>query len=423
MVHAAMPSRLASTTWPSPVRSARRSAARIPATSARPAVWSPWAGRGWGATPSGLGHRVGDRSPAEERGDVVAGPLGIGPGRAVAGERGVDEPGVARASSVGGIQAVALLAVGQQVATGTRRRRPRGAGRARRPPAGRGRWPPTACPGCRPGTTSRGVAHPSRASVARTCRAPGRRASGSTFTTSAPRSARTAPALDDAIQLDSSTTRTSLNGAVTSPSSPGVHIPSMHPRQPAGRRRSSAPERAPIGQNRRMVLRREEARVLACLIEKDVEDPDGYPVGLNALRLACNQTTDRWPVVTYDDRTVEGALFSLKSMGLVRFVEPADDRKVALYRHAGDDRWRLSKSELAVLAVLVLRGPQTVEEVEGAPRPARCRRWHRGGHPRHPHRPQPRAVRHPTATPAVRAGHPVRPPALGRGRGQRRAAT
>jgi uncharacterized protein YceH (UPF0502 family) len=113
-----------------------------------------------------------------------------------------------------------------------------------------------------------------------------------------------------------------------------------------------------------MVLRREEARVLACLIEKDVEEPDGYPVGLNALRLACNQTTDRWPLVTYDDRTVEGALFSLKSMGLVRFVEPADDRKVARYRHAGDERWRLSKSELAVLAVLVLRGPQTVEEVE-----------------------------------------------------------
>ena len=119
----------------------------------------------------------------------------------------------------------------------------------------------------------------------------------------------------------------------------------------------------PIGQNRRMVLRREEARVLACLIEKDVEDPDGYPVGLNALRLACNQTTDRWPVVTYDDRTVESALFSLKSMGLVRFVEPADNRKTALYRHAGDERWRLSASELAVLAVLVLRGPQTTNEV------------------------------------------------------------
>ena len=125
-----------------------------------------------------------------------------------------------------------------------------------------------------------------------------------------------------------------------------------------------------------MVLRREEARVLGCLIEKDVEDPDGYPVSLNALRLACNQTTDRWPIVTYDDRTVESALFSLKSMGLVRFVEPADDAKASLaraaesgrmgarYRHAGDERWRLSASELAVLAVLVLRGPQTVDEVK-----------------------------------------------------------
>jgi uncharacterized protein YceH (UPF0502 family) len=112
-----------------------------------------------------------------------------------------------------------------------------------------------------------------------------------------------------------------------------------------------------------MVLRREEARVLACLIDKSAQDSPGYPVTLNALRLACNQTTDRWPVVTYDDRTVESALVSLRSMGLVRFVEAPEGGREVRYRHSADDRWRLSPSELAVLSVLVLRGPQTADEV------------------------------------------------------------
>lgn len=112
-----------------------------------------------------------------------------------------------------------------------------------------------------------------------------------------------------------------------------------------------------------MVLSVEEARVVACLVEKEATVPDSYPLSLNALRLACNQTSNRHPVVAWDDRTVENALLSLKSMGLVRFVHPSHGGRTIRYRHVADERWRLSKGELAVLAALVLRGPQTTSEV------------------------------------------------------------
>jgi hypothetical protein len=123
-----------------------------------------------------------------------------------------------------------------------------------------------------------------------------------------------------------------------------------------------------------VALRSEEARVLASLIEKESATPDSYPLTLNALRLACNQSTNRHPVVSYDDRTVEAALLSLKSMGLVRFVHPAHGGRTVRYRHAADERWRLSPVELGVLSVLVLRGPQTVAEVK-----ARTERRREGG--------------------------------------------
>ena len=112
-----------------------------------------------------------------------------------------------------------------------------------------------------------------------------------------------------------------------------------------------------------MVLSAEEARVVACLVEKEATVPDSYPLTLNSLRLACNQTSNRNPIVAWDDRTVEAALLSLKSMGLVRFVHPSHGGRTIRYRHVADERWRLSKGELAVLAVLVLRGPQTTGEV------------------------------------------------------------
>ncbi len=112
-----------------------------------------------------------------------------------------------------------------------------------------------------------------------------------------------------------------------------------------------------------MALRPEEARVLACLIEKEATVPDSYPLTLNMVRLACNQTSNRHPIVSYDDRTVDTALLSLKSMGLVRFVHPAHGGRTTRYRHTADERWHLSPAALGVLAVLVLRGPQTAGEV------------------------------------------------------------
>jgi uncharacterized protein len=112
-----------------------------------------------------------------------------------------------------------------------------------------------------------------------------------------------------------------------------------------------------------MALTDPEVRVLAALIEKEAAVPESYPLTLNALRLACNQATNRRPVVSYDDRTVEAALLSLKSVGLIRFVHPSHGGRTTRYRHSADERWRLSGGELLVLSALALRGPQTVAEI------------------------------------------------------------
>jgi uncharacterized protein YceH (UPF0502 family) len=112
-----------------------------------------------------------------------------------------------------------------------------------------------------------------------------------------------------------------------------------------------------------MELTDPEVRVLAALIEKEAAVPESYPMTLNALRLACNQSTNRRPVVSYDDRTVEAALLSLKSVGLVRFVHPSHGGRTTRYRHTADERWRLAPGELLVLAALALRGAQTVAEI------------------------------------------------------------
>jgi uncharacterized protein YceH (UPF0502 family) len=112
-----------------------------------------------------------------------------------------------------------------------------------------------------------------------------------------------------------------------------------------------------------MALNEAEVRVLAALIEKEAAVPESYPLTLNALRLACNQTTNRRPVVSYDDRTVEAALLSLKSVGLVRFVHPSHGGRTTRYRHAADERWHLSAGELLVLSALALRGAQTAAEI------------------------------------------------------------
>ena len=106
-----------------------------------------------------------------------------------------------------------------------------------------------------------------------------------------------------------------------------------------------------------------ELRVLGSLIEKQRTTPDVYPLSLNALRLACNQTSSREPIVEYDEPTIRAALERLSRKGLVRLASGPGSRAVK-YRHLFDEALRLADPELALLAVLMLRGPQTVGELK-----------------------------------------------------------
>ena len=121
----------------------------------------PGRGAGMGGTAARLERRVGHRAPAEEGGHVVARPPRLRPRAAVAGQRGVHDPGVDGEQAVG-VEAVALLAVGEEVGQEDLAGRRRGGAPARRPPAGRRPPRSTACPGCRPGTTGRRRAAGSR---------------------------------------------------------------------------------------------------------------------------------------------------------------------------------------------------------------------------------------------------------------------
>jgi uncharacterized protein YceH (UPF0502 family) len=107
-----------------------------------------------------------------------------------------------------------------------------------------------------------------------------------------------------------------------------------------------------------------ELRVLGCLVEKQRTTPDVYPLSLNALRLACNQATNRDPVVDYDEPTIRAALDRLSRKGWTRLASGPGSR-VAKFRHLLDDALSLTPSELSVLAVLLLRGPQTPGELKG----------------------------------------------------------
>jgi uncharacterized protein YceH (UPF0502 family) len=106
----------------------------------------------------------------------------------------------------------------------------------------------------------------------------------------------------------------------------------------------------------------EEQRVLGCLLEKAATTPENYPLTMNALISACNQTSNRDPVVNYREDTVTAALTSLREQKLTRIVYPAHAR-VTKYRHVLDEVWALTQAELAVLAVLLLRGAQTETEL------------------------------------------------------------
>lgn len=113
-----------------------------------------------------------------------------------------------------------------------------------------------------------------------------------------------------------------------------------------------------------VMLTAEEARVLGSLVEKSVTTPEYYPLSLNALKNACNQKSSRDPVVEYDEATVARALEGLRDKHLVWFVDSADSR-VQKYRHRFGEAFDLSEAEAAVLALLLLRGPQTPGELRG----------------------------------------------------------
>jgi uncharacterized protein len=110
-------------------------------------------------------------------------------------------------------------------------------------------------------------------------------------------------------------------------------------------------------------LSREEARVIGSLIEKELTTPQQYPLSVNALMLACNQSSNREPVVEYDERTVDNALTTLKAAGLVSFVYPSHGRSVTRYQQLLGERLELTDRQLGLVAVLLLRGPQTGGEL------------------------------------------------------------
>lgn len=120
-----------------------------------------------------------------------------------------------------------------------------------------------------------------------------------------------------------------------------------------------------------MDLTSSEQRVLGALLEKQRTTPDQYPLTLNALRLACNQATNREPVVDYDEATLRDALERLGRRRWTRYASAAGSR-APKYRHMLDETLSVTPADQGVLAVLLLRGPQTVAELR-----TRSERLHR----------------------------------------------
>jgi uncharacterized protein len=107
-----------------------------------------------------------------------------------------------------------------------------------------------------------------------------------------------------------------------------------------------------------------EARVLGSLLEKEIATPEYYPLSLNALVNACNQKSNREPVVSYDEDTVETALEGLRSQGLALRSSGRESR-VAKHAQRFTEKFNLGRREAALMCVLLLRGPQTVGELRG----------------------------------------------------------
>jgi uncharacterized protein YceH (UPF0502 family) len=106
-----------------------------------------------------------------------------------------------------------------------------------------------------------------------------------------------------------------------------------------------------------------QIRVLGCLLEKQRTTPDAYPLTLNSLRLACNQSTSRDPVVDYDEASVRDAAQRLGQRGFTRLTSYHGSR-TSKYRHLLDEALGVSPDEQALLCVLMLRGPQTIGELK-----------------------------------------------------------
>ena len=113
-----------------------------------------------------------------------------------------------------------------------------------------------------------------------------------------------------------------------------------------------------------ILLNEVECRVLGSLIEKEITTPEYYPLSLNALVNACNQKSNRDPVMNLDEAAVRQALHSLDGESLVRYVSAADSR-VTKYEHRLQEAFNFYRYEVAILCVLLLRGPQTPGELRG----------------------------------------------------------
>jgi uncharacterized protein YceH (UPF0502 family) len=113
-----------------------------------------------------------------------------------------------------------------------------------------------------------------------------------------------------------------------------------------------------------------QQRVVGALAEKELATPDNYPLSMNALMAACNQTTNRDPVVTFTEETVDNALANLRASGVVRVVY-SKGMRVDKYRHVLHEVVGLEQDALAVITVMLLRGPQTLAELR-----ARTERLH-----------------------------------------------
>ena len=106
-----------------------------------------------------------------------------------------------------------------------------------------------------------------------------------------------------------------------------------------------------------------EGRVLGCLMEKERTVPDQYPLSMNSLVSACNQSSSREPIMALDEFEIEASITSMKLQGLVRMVHPSHGRSVTRYRQVADEKFELDDPAAAIIAVLLVRGPQTAAEL------------------------------------------------------------